>query len=58
MDAKKQSKKAALANWAIKEIAELYKLEKRFKVEGLTPEQIYERRQKKSKLILDKIKSS
>ena len=56
MDAKKQSKKATLANWAVKKIAELYKLEKRFKVEGLTPEQIYERRQKKSKLILDKIK--
>lgn len=56
MDAKKQSKKATLANWAVKEIAELYKLEKRFKKEGFTQQQIYDCRQKKAKPILNKIK--
>lgn len=56
MDAKKQSKKAILANWAVKEIAKLYKLEKRFSQENFSPQQIYETRQKKAKPILDKIK--
>lgn len=56
VDAAKQSKKSTLAHWAIKQIAELYKLEKQFKQQGYSAEQIYERRQKKSKPILHKIK--
>ena len=56
IDAAKQSKKAVLANWAVKQIAELYKLEKHFKKQSCTTQQVYEQRQKKSKPILLKIK--
>ena len=57
IDAAKQSKKATLANWAVKEIAELYKLEKQFKKQNYSAQQVYEQRQKKSIPILNKIKS-
>ena len=56
IEAAKQSKKATLANWAVKQIAELYKLEKHFKSQFYTVQQIHEQRQKKSKPILTKIK--
>lgn len=56
LEAAKQSKKATLANWMIKEIAKLYHLEKTFKKQGYSPQHIFEQRQKKSKPILEKIK--
>lgn len=56
MDAAKQSKKPTLANWAVKQMAKLYKLEKRFTQENFSPQQIHETRQKKAKPILDKLK--
>lgn len=58
MDTKKasNSKKAGSADRAIATIRSLYRLEKKAKDEGLTPEEIYEMRQKDAKPILDEYK--
>lgn len=56
LDAAKQSKNATAANWAVKHIAALYKLEKHFKKQGYSHDEIHKQRQKKAKPILDKIK--
>jgi len=56
VDAAKHSKKPTLANWAVKQIADLYKLETLFKNQNYTKQKIYEQRQKKSRPILNKIK--
>lgn len=57
IDAAKQSKNATLANWIIKQIADLYKLEKHFKKQNYSTQQVYEQRQKRAGPILNKIKS-
>lgn len=52
----KSSRKAGLAQQAVKQIAELYKIEKLCKQEKLTPELILKKRQKSSKPRLRKFK--
>lgn len=44
LDAAKQSKNATMANWAVKHIAALYKLEKHFKKQNYSHEEIYKQR--------------
>jgi len=53
---KAMKKKKGLANWAIKQFAKLYALEKRAKEEGLPPDKIVELRQKEAKPLLNEFK--
>jgi len=57
VDIIKLSKKCGVAQTVVKEMAKLYGLEKKFKQQNLSPAQIYQQRQKKSKLILIKLKN-
>jgi len=52
-DAAKSSKKQAAANYVIKEIGRLYKIEKNIKEQELNPDEIYHHRQQYSLLILN-----
>lgn len=52
----KTTRKEGLAHWAVKHIAKLYQLEAWYKDKGLKPEEIYQARQKKPKLLLAQFK--
>ncbi len=57
VDIIKLSKKCGVAQAVVKEMAKLYRLEKKFKQQNLSPEQVYQQRQKKSKPILIHLKN-
>ena len=56
VEAAKVSKKPGLANWMIKKMQKLAKIEAEAKDNGLSPEEIYDLRQTKAKPILEEIK--
>ena len=56
IDVVKASKKAGLAHEAVKQIAQLYKIEKHCKNQGLDPGAIKDYREKKAKPILENLK--
>ena len=55
-EAAKVSKKAGMADWFLKQIQRLAKLEKAIAAHALQPEEIYTYRKERAPLILDKIK--